>query len=59
MDVNVIRAGEPRVMSMAYVVEVLAVLVLVHVRRGDSDRTISFRRASTVEAETYCAQLEE
>ena len=59
MDLNVIRTGEVRIMSMAYVGEVLAVLVLIHVRRGDSDRTISFRRASTVEAEAYYAQLEE
>jgi uncharacterized DUF497 family protein len=59
MDVDVIRAGESRVMSMAYVIEVLAVLVLVHLRRDACCRITSFRRASCVEAEAYYARLGE
>jgi uncharacterized DUF497 family protein len=59
IDIDVVRAGEARVMSVAYVVEALAVLVLIHVRRDDGPRIVSFRRASRTEEEVYYEQLAE
>jgi len=58
LDVSVIRGGEARVQSFAYVFEVLAVLSLAHVGRGGEVRIISLRKASAEEREIYHEWLE-
>lgn len=59
LDVPVVRNGERRVQSIAYVFEHLAVLTVVHTDRNGAARIISFRRASQLERETYYAWLQE
>lgn len=59
MDIPVTRNGERRIQSMAYVVDVLAVLLVVHTPRNNTVRVISFRRASTAEKDAYHEWLEE
>ena len=46
------RHGEPRVRSLAYVYNVLAVLTVVHLP-GQITRVVSFRKASTKERTIY------
>jgi uncharacterized DUF497 family protein len=58
LDIEVERGLEQRVLSMSYVLGMLAVLVVVHIPRGDSQRIISFRRASREEREVYHEWLE-
>lgn len=58
MDSTVPRDGEIRVVSMAYVFDALAVLVVVFAERDAAARIISFRRASTDEREVYHEWLE-
>ncbi len=58
MDVDVLRGGECRTLSISYVFGVLAVLAVVHTDRGEAIRVISFRRASQTEREAYNAWLE-
>jgi uncharacterized DUF497 family protein len=58
LDVPVIRHGERRVQSLSFVVEAMAVLVVVHVPRDGMTRVISYRRAGTVEREMYRVWLE-
>lgn len=58
LDVPVVRGGELRIASFAYVMGVLGVLTLVHTSRGDAARIISFRRASSEEREAYYAWTE-
>jgi uncharacterized protein len=53
LDVDQIRKGEWRTQSFAYVFDMLAVLTVVHVSRGETVRIISFRRASTEERVAY------
>lgn len=53
LDVETIRQGEKRILSFAYVLGYLAVLTLVHTKRGSVSRIISFRHASTLEREKY------
>ena len=59
LDVVVVRKGEERMQSFAYVFDRLAVLTLVHVEREIATRIISFRPASEDESETYHAWLED
>lgn len=58
MDVELVRNGELRVQSFSYVLNVLAVLTLVHTDRANAARIISFRRASFEECEAYYEWLE-
>lgn len=58
MDVPTVRGGEPRTVSIAYSLGVLAVLALTHTERGHAIRIISFRRASKTEREAYHAWLQ-
>ncbi|MBP6894076.1 uncharacterized DUF497 family protein [Pseudacidovorax sp. 1753] len=58
LDVDVQRGGELRVMSFSYVLEVLAVLTVVHTDRDGAARIISFRPASREECEVYDEWLE-
>lgn len=58
LDVDVVRGGELRVQSFSYVLDVLAVLTVVHTDRDGAARIISFRRASSVEREVYREWLE-
>ena len=58
LDVPVIRNSEQRVMSLSYVIGVLAVLTIVHTDRDGLTRIISLRRASDFEAEKYYDWLE-
>ncbi|MDY0331452.1 MAG: BrnT family toxin [Thiomonas sp.] len=58
LDLGIERRQEQRVLSMSYVLDMLAVLVVVHTQRGDSQRIISFRRASREEREVYHEWLE-
>lgn len=51
--------GEQRRMAIAFVPEVQAVLVLVHVVRGSAVRCVSFRHASRGERERYREYLQE
>ena len=53
MDVPVLRGGEVRVQSFAYVLRRLRVLTVVHTDRGCSVRIVSYRPASEREAEAY------
>ncbi len=59
LDVGSVRGGEPRMQSVAYVFDVLAVLTVVHVVRDDALRIVSFRPASEEERSTYHVWLEE
>ena len=52
LDVDIVRNGEARVQSMAYVFNVLAVLTLVYVS-GAKTRIVSFRKASREERQVY------
>jgi len=58
LDVDVVRSGEYRVQSFSYVLNVLAVLTVVHTSRGSAARVISFRPASREECEVYREWLE-
>jgi uncharacterized DUF497 family protein len=53
LDIPVLRNGESRTQSFAYVFDRLAVLLLVHVARESANRIISFRTASETETENY------
>ena len=57
LDVEIRRDDELRVMSLSYVLEVLAVLTVVHTARDQTVRIISFRRASNEEREVYYGWL--
>lgn len=59
LDVGSMRGGEPRMQSFAYVFDVLAVLTVVHVARGEALRIVSFRPASEEERSVYHDWLEE
>jgi uncharacterized DUF497 family protein len=58
LDIGVMRHGEYRIQSFSYVFGKLAVLLVVHVERGEKVRVISFRRASQIETEVYHEWLE-
>ena len=58
LDVEVERGGELRIQSFSYVLDVLAVLTVVHTGREGMARIISFRRASADEREVYHEWLE-
>lgn len=58
LDVLVQRGAEERVQSFSYVLDMLAVLTVVHTERDGAQRIISFRRASTNEREIYHEWLE-
>jgi uncharacterized protein len=58
LDVDSLRGSELRVQSFAYVFEVLTVLTVVHVERGDTLRIVSFRTASDEERRVYHEWLE-
>jgi uncharacterized protein len=51
-DLESHRNGEPRIQSMAYVYDQLAVLTVVYVP-GEAARIVSFRKASMIERTTY------
>lgn len=53
LDITVVRKGEERIQSFAYVFDRLVVLTLEHVARKDAKRIISFRTASATETEKY------
>ncbi len=53
LDLLTIRNDERRVQSISYTLGFLAVLTVVHVKRDNSTRTISFRRAGSNEREVY------
>jgi uncharacterized DUF497 family protein len=59
LDVEVMRGGELRVQSFSYVMNVLAVLTVVHTDRDGAARIISFRRAGSEEREVYREWLED
>jgi len=52
------RGGELRIQSFSYVLDVLAVLTVVHTGREGMARIISLRRASADEREVYHEWLE-
>jgi len=58
LDVQSQRGAELRVQSFSYVLEVLAVLTMVHAARDGAARIISFRPASNDEREVYYEWLE-
>lgn len=58
LDVETVRGGEQRVQSFAYAFDVLAVLTVVHVDRGEALRIVSFRPASDEERSAYHEWLE-
>lgn len=58
LDIQVVRAGESRILSISYALGFLAVLTVVHTERDGVTRVISFRRASKEEREVYDAWLE-
>ena len=58
LDVIAARRGELRTASFSYVMDRLAVLVLVHVPREDAVRIVSFRYASETESEKYYEWIE-
>jgi uncharacterized protein len=58
LDVDSMRGIELRTQSFAYVFEVLTVLTVVHVERGDTLRIVSFRTASDEERRVYHEWLE-
>lgn len=53
LDIQVIRNGEYRTMSLSYVMNRLAVFTVVHVDRESIVRVVSFRPASEIESEAY------
>lgn len=59
LDVPVVRTGELRTQSLSYVLDRLAVLLLVHVPGKDAMRIVSFRCASELESENYYVWIEE
>lgn len=58
LDVESVRNGEQRMLSFAYVFDVLAVLTVVHVARNNVRRIVSFRAASEEERSNYHGWLE-
>lgn len=58
LDIPILRGGEQRLQSIAYALDFLAVLTVVHTDRAGATRIISFRRASRVEREVYDEWLE-
>lgn len=58
LDVDSMRGSELRVQSFAFVFDVLTVLTVVHVERGDVLRIVSFRAASDEERRVYHDWLE-
>lgn len=58
LDIETVRGSEHRIVSIAYVLGVLAVLTLVHTVRGDTFQVISLRRASREERGFYEEWLE-
>lgn len=58
LDIPVFRSGEWRILSIAYSVEFLATLAVVHVNRSGRIRIISFRAASAKERGVYEYWLE-
>ena len=58
LDVMMVRHGEARTLSFSYVLDRLAVLLLVHVPREDVVRIVSFRYASEIESEKYYEWIE-
>ena len=59
LDVQELREGELRVVSISYVLGFLAVLTVMHTDRDGMARVISFRRASREEREAYDVWLED
>lgn len=59
LDIAQPGGGEQRVLSMSYVMGLLAVLCVVHTDRDGAVRVISFRRASRAERRIYDAWLED
>ena len=59
LDVQELREGELRVLSISYALGFLAVLTVVHTDRDGMARVISFRRASQEEREAYDVWLED
>lgn len=59
LDVQELREGELRVLSISYALGFLAVLTVVHTDRDGTARVISFRRASREEREAYDVWLED
>jgi len=59
LDVQELREGELRVLSISYALGFLAVLTEVHTDRDGMARVISFRRASREEREAYDVWLED
>lgn len=57
-DITVIRNGEERTQSFAYVFGKLAALLVVHTERAGSVRIISFRYASEAESRAYYEWVE-
>lgn len=57
-DITVIRNGEKRTQSFAYVFGKLAALLVVHTERAGSVRIISFRYASEAESRAYYEWVE-
>jgi uncharacterized DUF497 family protein len=53
LDIPVTRHGEERTQSFAYVLNVLATLLVVHTGRDGKPRIVSFRRANNKEREVY------
>ena len=53
LDIAVVRGGESRIQSFAYVFKRLKALTVVHVERESATRVISFRYASEAESEVY------
>ncbi|MBU0501511.1 MAG: BrnT family toxin [Gammaproteobacteria bacterium] len=58
LDVPVRRGNEDRVLSISYVLGFLAVLTVVHAKRDEAARIISFRHASGNERRAYDVWLE-
>jgi len=59
LDVQELREGVLRVLSISYARGFLAVLTVVHTDRDGMARVISFRRASREEREAYDVWLED
>ena len=59
LDRPIARGHELRVLSHSYVADRLAVLTLVHMKRSDIVRIISFRYASEEESEVYFDWLQQ
>ena len=58
LDVPIKRGGEWRTQSLSYVIACLKVLTVIHTRRDNRIRIISYRPASEVETEIYREWLE-